>query len=214
MKAPATSILKLKFGLPLILAALFVSAGSAFSQAPPRSLYSDYKANRIGDIITIVLQENIAGSSSTDASNRSGTAGEASGGITGNLTKFLPLFGANAAVSYNSDDRFDASQSQLLRGTISARIEDIMPNGDLYVIGTRTNEINGELHSLSVKGYVRSNDVDTFNSVPSFRLANSEISYMKKDNFEQAKRRPGFVRKVLWVVLGAGLAAGAYFGTN
>ena len=90
------------------------------------SLYQDYKARKIGDLVTIVLQENITGSSSADNSNKSGVNGGATGSVTGNLAPFLPLFGANAAVDYQSNDRNAAAQSNLLRGTVSARIEEIL----------------------------------------------------------------------------------------
>lgn len=186
----------------LLTGILLVFAQIADAQ---RSLYEDVKANRIGDVITVVLAENISGSTSTDASNRSGTAGQASAAVSGNLSSFLPLFGANSSVDYQNSDRATAAQSQLLRGNLSVRIEDVTPNGDLYVIGTRKMEINGELHSVNLKGFVRPNDVDNFNRVPSYRVANAEIVYLKEDGLEQQKRRPGFVRRVIWVGLGVAM---------
>lgn len=177
------------------------------------SLYQDYKAKRIGDIITIILQENISGTSSTDNSNQSGVNGGASGSLTGNLSPFLPLFGANASVDYQADDRNSAQQSQLLRGTISARIEEIMPNGDLYLVGSRSNEINGELHKMQIKGYVRSNDIDGYNQVSSYRIANAEIVYVKQGGKNNPlTSRPNFWQKMFWGALGVGLGVAAYVG--
>lgn len=175
-----------------------------------RSLYQDYKASRVGDVVTIILQENISGSSSADNNSRTGAGGEASGSFTGNVTPFLPMFGAGSQVNFQSNDRNSASQSNLLRGTLSARIENIMPNGDLYLIGNRTTEINGELHKIEIKGYVRPADVDVFNRVASFRVANAEITYMKENTFKQLTKRPGFATKVVWTLLGAGLTAAAF----
>lgn len=170
-----------------------------------RSLYEDYKARRIGDVITIVLQENISGSSNTDFSNQSSTAGEASGGVSGNLTPFLPLFGANASVDYQTDDRNKSAQSQLLRGTLSARVEQVTPSGDLLIVGSRSTQINGEYHKIEVKGYVRPGDINADNQIPSYRIANADIIYQKEGGVKQERKRPGFFKRVAWVVLGLGL---------
>jgi flagellar L-ring protein precursor FlgH len=170
-----------------------------------RSLYEDYKAKRIGDVITIVLQENISGSSNTDYRNQSSTAGEAKGGVSGNLTPFLPLFGANASVDYQTDDKNKSAQSQLLRGTLSARIEQVTPSGDLLVVGSRSTQINGEFHRIEVKGYVRPGDINADNQVPSYRIANAEIVYQKEGGIKQETQRPGFWKRVVWGVLGLGL---------
>lgn len=177
-----------------------------------RSLYQDYKAGRIGDVVTIQLLEDIRGATSTDAQNASNRGGGASGQIQGNVTPFLPSFGANASVSYQGDDRNQAAQSQLLRGTISARIEDITPSGDLLLHGERSMEINGELHKMSIRGYIRPNDVDALNSVASYRIANAEIVYSKKGGIKQAAKKPYFARTVAWVVLGVGLGVASVVG--
>ena len=177
-----------------------------------RSLYQDYKAQRIGDVVTIKLEETITGSSSTDNSNRTGRAGEMGGGISGNVSPFLPMFGANSALNYQANDRNSAAQSQLLRGTISARIEEVLPNGDLMLYGERTMEINGEKHHFSVKGFIRPNDVDVFNNVSSQKIANAEINYNKENSLAQASKKTGFGKTVLWIVMGVGLTASAALG--
>lgn len=201
-----TNSYKLIFSLIVFFLMLVIPASAQYS------LYQDYKATRIGDVITIVLQENISGSTSTEANAAGATSGSAQGGVTGNLSPFLPLFGANASVDYKSDDRNSANQRQLLRGNVSARVEDIMPNGDLYVVGSRSTEINGELHKVDVKGFVRPNDINNYNEVISYRLANAEIVYQKDDSLKQMSKQPGFWRKMMWTTLGVGLGVAAYVG--
>jgi flagellar L-ring protein precursor FlgH len=191
-----------------VLLALLLPAGLSAQ----RSLYQDYKAGRIGDVVTIILQEDIRGATSTDASNISNRSGVAGAQVQGNMTPFLPSFGANSRFNYQGDDKMQAQQSQLLRGTISARVEDVTPSGDLLLFGERSMEINGELHKMSVRGYIRANDVDAFNSVPSFRIANAEIVYSKKGGLKQASKRPFFGRTVVWLVLVTGLGSAAAIG--
>jgi len=192
----------------LLLSTAFLLLNISISTAQ-RSLYQDYKAQRIGDVVTIVLQENISGRSNTDFSNRSNTSGSAQGSITGNIPGFLPVFGADASVDYRSSDDNESSQSNLLRGTVSARVIDVTPNGDLLVEGFRKNEINGEYHSLTIKGFVRSQDIDDENRVPSFRIANAEIIYEKDQSAEHMRKRPGFFKKLAFGVLAIGLGIAA-----
>lgn len=183
----------------LILAMLF-AAGSATAQQ--RSLYSDIKAHRVGDVITIILTENISGSSNSDANTASNSSGSASSGVSSNFVPFKPVFGADVNVDYNSDERVSANQQQLLRGTISVRIEEVEENGDLFVSGTRSTEINGELHKMTVNGYVRPSDINDANQVLSYRIANADISYLKKGGIRETRNKLGIGRKIVWGAVG------------
>ena len=178
-----------------------------------RSLQSDYKARIVGDVITIQLQENINGATNRDYSNVSNAEAAASGTIGGNLAGFVPIFGADAKVDYNNSDRNRSSQTQYLRGTVSAVVEEVTPNGDLIIEGTRSTEINGELHSLTIRGYVRPADVDVRNMVSSYRIANAEITYVQKKGPRQLLRQPGLLKRVLLVTLGLGLGGAVVMNT-
>lgn len=187
-----------------ILFLTLLSSGLAMGQsAGHQSLYQDVKANRIGDVITVILKENISGTSDTDSRSHSATSGSADASLSGNLNNFLPMFGGSSSVNYNSDDQNRASSRQLLRGHVSVRVEDITPSGDLFVIGKRSTEINGELHTMEIEGFIRPSDVDQQNMIPSYRVANADITYHKDESLKQASRRPGFRTRVVWISLGA-----------
>lgn len=171
------------------------------------SLYQDNRARQVGDIITVVLMENISGSSTTDARTSSRTDGGTSGGMESNFISFQPYFGSNSSVNYNADDKATANQRQLLQGSVSVVVEEVLANGNLIINGERYTEINGEMHKIRVKGVIRPIDVDNHNRIPSFRVANAEIDYQKKDGFKQSRRRPGFLRRALWAGLGLAMTA-------
>ena len=190
----------------IITLMLLIIPGFAVAQ---NSLYQDYRARRVGDIITIVLAENISGQSSTKANTKSSSAGNASGKVTGSITNFLPVFGANASLDYNTNDDISNVQNQLLKGTFTARVDTIETNGDLHITGSRSTEINGEIHTLYLQGYVRPEDVSTNNSVLSYRIADAHIKYLKKG---KVKDRPGFLRKKMFLLLGVILAVTAFKG--
>ncbi len=195
-----------KTGILAILTAL-IATGSVLPVSAQSSLYRDVKANQVGDIITVILMENISGSSTTDSRSSSNTAGQASGSTSSNFLPFEPYFGTDASVDYNADERALANQRQLLEGYMSVQITEITDRGDMRVSGQRVTEINGELHEITLAGTVRSNDVDSGNRVPSYRVANAEINYQKKENLRQATRKPGFMRRMVFFGVGAAMGA-------
>lgn len=197
----------------LAILALFLGTENILAQ----SLYQDVKARRVGDVITVVLAENITGSATTDATTQSNTAGSSGASLSGNFLPFEPFFGADATVDYTADERISANQSQLLRGTISVLIEEITSSGAIKVKGKRVTEINGEQHTVSLEGFIRSIDINDLNEVMSYRIADANIMYQKKDGIAQLRRKTGFVRKALFFVAGAVTVAAAVMssgGTN
>ncbi len=188
--------------LMLPVCILAVTSVQVFAQ---HSLYRDVKAQQVGDIITVVLMENISGSTTTDSRRTSRTAGDVAGSASGNFLPFEPYFGANTSVNYNADERNLANQRQLLSGYLSVQIKEITGRGDLVVSGNRVTEINGELHELSLDGIIRSNDVDSRNRVPSYRVANAQINYQKMGDLDATRRRPGFTRRLLFYGIGAAM---------
>lgn len=186
------------FTIASLVAGLFFSLPAHAQQ----SLYSDVKAHRPGDVITVILTENISGSSSTDARTQSNTSGAAESGVNGNFLPFQPVFGANARVDYNSDELITANQQQLLRGTLSVRVRDVTENGELLIAGSRSTEINGELHEMSLEGFIRPADITDGNRVFSYRIADAQITYLKKEGIKQIKHKTGIGRKLVWGLVG------------
>ena len=196
----------------IFTATLVLMLTFASSVAAQTSLYSDVKAGKVGDIITIILTENISGSSTADARKSSNANGSASGSVSGNFIPFEPTFGSGAQVNYGSDERNLSSQRQLLQGMMSVQIIEVTPLGDLLVEGTRMTKINGETHRMELTGTVRSKDVDSQNRVLSYRVANANISYQQEGGIKEFTKRRGLVRRV--VLGGVAVALGTAIFLN
>ena len=168
----------------------------------------------MGDIITVVLRENLQGSSTTDSKVTSNSNGQATGSLSGNFLPFEPVFGSGVSVNYGSDQKNLATQRQLLEGYVSVQIVEVTEQGDLIVEGKRQTEVNGEVHEMSIAGTVRVNDIDGRNQVLSYRIANAAISYQKMGGIKDKKGSRGILKKVVFGGLGAGLAAAAILRTN
>lgn len=187
--------------------ALLLIVGISSTTYGQRSLYKDNKAVKVGDVLTIILQENISGSTSSDAQNASNAGAGAGGSMSGNFMPFQPTFGADAEVNYESGEQVSTNQGQLLEGYMSVEVTDMTSSGNLIVSGTRTTEINGEKHQIDLNGTVRPKDINGRNQVLSYRLANAQINYEKEGGLKRITKKEGFIKRAALTVAGVALSA-------
>lgn len=153
--------------------------GSIFNQGAVNSIYSDIKAHRIGDIITVELQEST--SASKGASNQQSK--NSSLGLNalklGNDT--VTLNGYDTSASMGASNSFKgqakAAQSNSITGNISVSVIRVLPNGNLAVRGEKWLTLTEGSEYIRVTGIVRSEDVNADNTVSSQRVANARIQY-------------------------------------
>ena len=161
--------------------------GSLFTAGYGISLFGNTNSHRVGDIITIVLEERTV-SSKTSAvavdkeSSHSLLEGGAGTILGKDLSKKLPLFGditLPTDVAQNREFAGDASadQSNRLTGNISVTITDVLPNGNLVVRGEKWMTLNRGDEYIRISGMLRAEDVTLSNTVSSTKLANARIAY-------------------------------------
>jgi len=197
------------------LCSMWAGLGTAYTQDYEKykvqSIYTDYKAKEIGDIITILIVESTSGSQNSGSDASSKGQFNAKGQLTGNLTSFLPLFGASTELSNSSKSQAKTNQTDALTGKLTAVVTEILPSGNLALQGTRRMEVNGEKYVLDVRGVARQRDISSENLVMSYNLANVEISY-KKDGWINSQGKAGWITRAgTWLFVG-GLTLAAAFG--
>lgn len=192
-----------------VVMALLLLLGATFAAQAQNSMYTDNKANRVGDILTVVLQENISGSTSSDAENTSTSDAGAGGSLSGNFLPFQPTFGGDVEVNYNSDEQMTTNQGQLLEGYMSVEVTQITNSGNLMVEGNRSTEINGEVHKINLTGLVRPRDINGRNQVLSFQVGNATINYEKQGGLKRATKKDGFIKRAALTGLGIALGTAA-----
>jgi flagellar L-ring protein precursor FlgH len=152
-------------------------------QAGAMDLFNDIKARRIGDIITVKLQEKMdakkkaaSTAKKTNATNfgapslLGGTVGLAAGGVN--------FLGATKMDSTNDfKGQGDASQSNSLTGDISVTVVEVIPNGNLVVRGEKWVTINQGEEVIRFGGIVRPADISPDNSIASGKVADARIIY-------------------------------------
>lgn len=165
-----------------------------FGQAS--SLFTDIKANRVGDILTVLIYEYSNASSQAETKNeKSGKFSTGGGPGTGSLS-FIPLFGAQGENKNSFDGKGENQRSQSLRGKMTVTVVGVKENGDLIVRGSRTIGISKDKETMTLTGVVRQKDIKPDNTIESYLLADAEISYTGKGAANTASR-PGIVMRFL-----------------
>jgi flagellar L-ring protein precursor FlgH len=154
--------------------------GSIFQTGRSVRLFEDSKAFRIGDLLSVTLDE------STNASKSAATNTAKDDDVSvgaGTLLGVTPTLNGNSFLnnSLNAEREFagkgDSAQSNSLQGEISVMVSDILPNGNLVVRGEKIIGLNQGSEYIRIAGIVRPQDVSANNEVLSGKLANARIFY-------------------------------------
>jgi flagellar L-ring protein precursor FlgH len=178
-----------------------VPAKSENAWAWMNGLSLDRRARQVNDLITINVVENITASGSADSAlAKASDATHALPALFG-LEKKVPGFiDPSALVGLKSDTTFKGSgttnRAGALTALLTARVAEVLPNGDLVVEGVRQIEINGDQQVVVLSGVVRVSDVGPENIVPSTSIGQLRIRYfgqgLMKDNL-----KPGILIRLL-----------------
>jgi flagellar L-ring protein precursor FlgH len=160
----------------------------------------DRRARAINDLITIRVVESIEGVGSADSALDKNSSASAGVGSLFGATKKLGAIDPGNLVGTSSDSKFSGggatSRSGALTATITARVMEVLPNGDLVLEGAREIDINGDRQMVVLTGVARPSDVSDQNVVLSPSIGQLRIRYfgrgLMKDNL-----KPGWLIRVL-----------------
>ncbi|WP_281688666.1 flagellar basal body L-ring protein FlgH [Pseudomonas citronellolis] len=174
--------------------------GSIYQAGFENNLYGDRKAFRIGDIITITLNEKTQASKkansdiSKDSSNKMGLTSLFGSKATTNNPFGSGDLSLSAEYSGNRETKGDsaAGQSNSLTGSITVTVAEVMPNGILAVRGEKWMTLNTGNELVRIAGLIRADDIATDNTVSSTRVADARITYSGTGAFADASQ-PGWL---------------------
>jgi len=173
----------------------------------PTSLFSDLtsdlRARRVGDIITILVHENLSAVSSGTAKTQRNSTLKANIAAAGGITRATgPLANlANAGTARSLDGQGATTRATTLTATISAVVTQVLPNGSLVIQGTKNVKINSENQVLGVRGLVRPVDLDTTNTVSSDRIAQMDLQVNGKGIVGDQVKQPFILYRLLMDIL-------------
>lgn len=179
------------------------SVGSLYSDGVG-GILEDTRAVRVGDLVVIKLQEDAdaSGESSTnlERDNKAKLGIEAVFGLVPAIKKAHPDIDPAQLLSFLSESEFsgkgDTKRRGKLRGSIAVRVVEEMPNGDLYIEGTKVLLLNNEEYHLYVSGLVRPSDINQDNTVLSTRIADAQIEFTGRGDIADQQRK-GWLSRTL-----------------
>lgn len=168
------------------------TSGGVFNPDSSISLVSDSRAFRVGDIVTVILQE------TTQASKSAGTtlAKDSSVGIAAPslLGKTFPKAGVDISAERGFKGDAQSTQQNALTGAITVIVQEVMPNGLLKVAGEKVLTLNQGEEFVRLRGFLRAADIDANNQVSSQRIANARIAYGAQGTLADTNR-PGWLTR-------------------
>lgn len=168
------------------------TSGGVFNPDGGMSLVSDSRAFRVGDVVTVILQE------TTQASKSAGTslAKDSSVGIAppSLLGKTFPKAGVDIAAQRAFQGDASSTQQNALSGAITVIVQEVMPNGLLKVAGEKVLTLNQGEEFVRLRGYLRAADIDANNQVSSQRIANARIAYGAQGSLAETNTPPWLTR--------------------
>ena len=177
-------------------------------------LFIDTKARNIGDIVTVKIEE------SAEASNKANTATERNSGLEAGIEKLFGVeewwqdeilpdvnsklpkidpFGNPSVKGYLKSDfegDGETSRSGNLEAFITCRVVDVMPNGNLKIVGTREVMVNHENQLIILSGIIRPRDISDMNIILSTFISDAKIAYSGSGVVDD-RQRPGWLANLL-----------------
>jgi len=173
----------------------FVPVRPIISQPPPQtegaiyqtgygmSLFSDVSAKRVGDLITVILEENTNARKSASTSTSKDSTLELPtptllGGLVPGAAKSLLNTDVESKNSFNGSG--NSSQSNSLSGRVTVTVAEVLPNGYLIVQGEKRLTLNQGSEHVRFSGIVRPADIRSDNTILSTSVANAQIIFAGK----------------------------------
>jgi flagellar L-ring protein FlgH len=172
-----------------------VQSGPIVSRA---GWFSDKRPLRVGDIVTIVVDEAVnSRESQTENASKKRSQDMGLNLNVGDAIKIGPQKGFQSGVNNDSRATGVANRTGGLTATISVRVVSIEPTGIARVKGEKTVGVDGRNQQIQLEGVVRPEDVNSDNTVYSSRIAESVITYKGK-KIGPAKGILGSILSIFW----------------
>jgi flagellar L-ring protein precursor FlgH len=171
-------------------------SGAIYQPASAVLVFHDAKARRVGDVLTVILNERTQASksNSTGVSKNSSIDMPAPVLLGKEVTrKGLPLTNSvETGQEFNGTGA--SSQSNRLDGRLTVIVTEVLPGGNLRVAGEKRLTLNQGEEFIKVEGIVRTTDIATDNTVSSLEIADAKITYSGKGPLQDANR-PGLLTR-------------------
>lgn len=185
-----------RLGLPILIMLL----GSVNAEAgrplidleSGSSLVSNMKAHRVGDLITILIVEKSTANASSDVTADNKSESKAGPGL--GVLNFIKPWDMSVENKYKG--KGTTARKGSLQAEITARIVEVLHNGDFRLEGARMININGEKQLIEISGVCRGRDIGSDNTLMSTYISDAQIAYNGSGIVDDSAS-PGVITKVI-----------------
>ncbi|HXY99729.1 MAG TPA: flagellar basal body L-ring protein FlgH [Stellaceae bacterium] len=156
---------------------------SSLWQTGSRAFFKDQRANQPGDILTVVISfDNKAQFDNNTQGQRTTQEQDGVSSLFG-LSNLINHLGpgtnnvANINGTTNNQAVAEIKREEQVTLNVAAMVTQVLPNGDLVVVGHQEMRVNFEVRDLQVAGVVRPQDISSTNTVSLDKLAEARVSY-------------------------------------
>jgi flagellar L-ring protein FlgH len=174
----------------MLCASTHAYAENLYRSGDSQHLSADQRAACVGDSVTVVIVQAAEATSTLQNGSRRATEISASGSARSNSDSAQIGFGGSFS------GRGEVRRADRFVTQLTATVEEVMPNGDLVIVGQQNLRINGETTNVTLRGRIRTADLDRDNRVASNRIANALINY-DGEGFVSRSARPSLINRVL-----------------
>ena len=169
-----------------------VPTGSLFKPNYVNNIYSDSKAHRVGDIISVILSESTQAqkNAKTELKKENSAKLDPIVGLGGTNVTFKDdsiQFGLNQNSNFKGDSK--TNQGNSLSGNISVHVLKVLPNGNLMIRGEKWMTLNNGDEYIRLTGIIRSKDISSSNTIVSSKVANARIQYAGTGTFADVQEQ-------------------------
>ncbi len=155
------------------------------------ALVSEKKAAHVGDILTVIVQED---ASATAASDLQGDRKASLGAGIGSSN--VGTHELTASLSNATEGGGRTERSGRLTAQLSVRVDSVTAAGDLNLSGRQQIVVNGEAQTIALTGTVRVRDVGADNTILSSKIADAQIEF-NGEGYMADESRPGWLSRLL-----------------
>jgi flagellar L-ring protein FlgH len=164
--------------LPVPAPPLPMVSGGIYRPAAYTPMFEDYRARRVGDILSIEIVETVSASqSSTSSLNKKGSVDGSVSAAPFVSPSFLGRLSASGSSANTFEGKGTTDTTNDFSGTITASVIGVLPNGHLLVAGEKQVGVNQNVDTLRFTGQVDPRTIQAGNVVASSKVANVRVQH-------------------------------------
>lgn len=169
---------------------------SSIWQDSRADLFSDLRARKIGDTVTVKISMKDRASIANDSERKRDASNSLDLGFTyGATSSDITIanggeLGATADSKTKTKSEGGIERSEKIDLLVAAVVSDVLPNGNLVISGSQETRVNFEMRVLNVAGIVRPVDISADNTISYEKIAEARIAYGGRGRLMEVNQPP------------------------